>query len=378
MRAGTRYNIVRPHKYHLIGLGVVDGTGAYEDAVHWSDAADPGKIPQTWVPADDNEAGDNVLADETGKIVDGLSLRDSFFIYKQDAVYEMSYIGGNEVYRFNKVFSSTGALSKHCIARVKGTHVVLGAGDVYQHDGQNYRSLAEGRVRDAIFGVIDNENFTNAFVAYLESDDKVWICFPRQGSTWPDVALIWDPATDAFGIRDIKPCSHMASGVVGPAVVGEDGDWDSDGEAWDDDTTIWLQETLKQSDDSLAMADPVNTRFYVANTGATADGDSYTSGGTVTGLDLGDPSLLKGVRRIYPRIRGGQGATFNLRVLGQDTPGASFRSSPTYTFMLQDIENSGVAVDMNARYIGLTMSTEDNQAWDITGFDVHYLPRGLF
>ena len=55
LRPNARYKVMRPFKYHLIGLGVTDDAGTFFDQVHWSDAADPGQIPSTWVPGPDNE-----------------------------------------------------------------------------------------------------------------------------------------------------------------------------------------------------------------------------------------------------------------------------------------------------------------------------------
>lgn len=376
LRAGTRYNILRPFKYHLIGMGVLSGDGTFEDALHWSDAADPGAVPDTWVPADDNEAGDNVLADETGKIIDGLSLRDSFFIYKQDAVYEMSYTGGLEVFRFTKVFRNAGALGKNCVVRVKGTHVVLGAGDIYQHDGQNYRSLGEGRVKKAVFGAIDTLNFERSFVCYLESENKVWICFPREGSDWPDTAVIWDPDTDAFGVRDIKPCSLIAPGVAGPPSVGAEEAWDDDGKTWNTDSSSWLQATIVQSQDSLVMADPVNSRFYVANTGTTADGDDYDSSLSVYGLDLGDPSVLKAVRRMRLRMQAPDSQSFALTVFGQDSPDDPPRQGPVVLF--KGPQKEGIPVNINTRYLGFELRTQDALQWQCSGVDVSHFPRGPF
>jgi hypothetical protein len=375
LRAGTRYAIMRPFKYHLIGMGVADGTGTYPDAIQWSDAADPGQIPQTWNPAADNEAGDNILADENGAIVDGLGLRDSFFIYKTDSVYEMSYIGGVEVFRFNKVFSSTGALAKDCVARVKGTHVVLGAGDVYQHDGQNFTSIVESKVRDQLFSVIDQVNYVNSFVAFNEATDEVWICIPSTGNEWPNVALVWDLTTSEWGFRDIPSCSTIAPGIATPKGAVENEAWDDDNQAWNDDSTVWLQQTITQSDDSLVMADVVNSKFYLAETGNTADGIAYDSGVSVFGMDLGDPEHIKAVRRVYFRMNAPANQEYTATIYSQQSPATEPRVEQTLTFTPN---KEGLPIAANGRYFGVELYTEGVQAWDVSGIDWEYLRRGRF
>ena len=40
--------------------------------------------------------------------------------------------------------------------------------------------------------------------------------------------------------------------------------------------------------------------------------------------------------------------------------------------------SDGVAVNANARYLALELSTDETQQWDIAGFDIEYIPRGNF
>jgi hypothetical protein len=375
LRSNTQYRALRPFKYHLVGMGVVGTGGNLAEAVHWSNAADPGEIPNTWVPAPDNEAGDNILADEDGDIIDGMALRDSFYIYKQDSVYEMTYIGGNEVFRFRKVFATVGVLAKNCIARVQGTHVVLGNGDVYQHDGQNQKSLMEGIVREKFFSTLDDAYYKNSFVVYLEALDEVWFCVPTTGNTRANLCAVWHVTTGKWGYRTIPPTDHGATGIIGQLSGAVSEPWDSDTGTWNTDTTAWVDQSLSITEDSLLLASSQPSQLYKGNSGTTADGVAYSSQVSRLGLSLEDPSREKAIRRIWPRLNAPTGTTFTLELFNQrDTrDGQEVLGSVNF-----QTGNEGVAVNVNARYLGLKISTEESVDWNITGFDIEYMPQGFF
>jgi len=374
LRPDTRYRVMRPFKYHLVGLGVTDGGGDFRDAVHWSHAADPGQVPATWVPAPDNEAGDNVLSDENGEIIDGLALRDSFYIYKQDSVYEMSYAGGSAVMRFRKVFGTVGVLARNCIVRVKGSHVVLGNGDIYQHDGQNIQSLCEGRVKRDFFALIDNVNYRNSFAAYLEAREEVWFCVPETGQTAPSAALVWNVVTNEWGIRSLPQVDYAAAGIIEDPTESQA--WDDDAQPWNEDVTLWSQTTLSSTDDALLLADATAGKLYKADVGVTRDGEPYHSQLSRLGLDLGEPNRLKAIRRIWPRITAPNGIPFTLQLYGQTDLYADVEVLGAYPFLTG--EKNGVAVNENTRYLGLQIKTEESINWDCSGADVDFDIRGKF
>jgi hypothetical protein len=373
LRTNTRYSVMRPFKYHLIGLGVSGPGGDFGDALHWSDAADPGQVPDSWVPEASNEAGDNILADESGNIIDGLTLRDSFYIYKQDSVYEMSYTGGPSVFRFRKVFGSTGVLTRNCVVRVKGTHVVLGNGDIYQHDGQNTKSIVDGLVRDSFFATIDDTSFANSFVVYLEPREEVWFCVPTTGSERPNLALVWNVTTGQWGYRAIPAADFAASGVVGEVQTQEN--WEDDNETWNSDTTRWLNQTFNNTEDSILLADSEKQKLFLANNTVTADGENYRVTVGKLGMSLDDPQHEKAIRRIWPIINAPQDTTFTLELFNQRDPQAPIEQVSVQQFQPG---RNGVAVNVNARYLGMRIYSDDAVEWDIAGFDVGYMQRGRF
>ena len=373
-RPNTRYRIMRPFKYHLVGLGYTDSNGDFRDGVQWSTASDPGQIPSTWVPAAENEAGDNFLADENGDIIDGLALRDSFYIYKQDSVYEMTYTGGVEVMRFRKVFGTVGVLTRNCVVRVKGTHVVLGNGDIYRHDGQNMSSIVDGVIRRKFFATIDATNFANSFCLYSESEEEVWFCVPTTGNTRPNLALVWNVTTGAFGYRSIPDADFAATGVITDVIPGGE-NWESDAGQWNADTSAWLETELGSTEDRVLIADAQKSQLYAGNTTTYADGEAYESRVSKYGLAFDAPYAEKILHRVWPHISGPSDTVYTLTLFNQRDPRAPLEQVYKTTF-LQGTE--GVPVTAAVRYGGVRIETQEGVDWEIAGVDFEAQIRGRF
>ena len=373
-RPNTRYRVMRPFKYHLIGLGYTDPAGDFRDGLQWSNAADPGQIPDTWVPAADNEAGDNILADEDGDIIDGMSLRDSFYIYKADSVYEMSYVGGSAVMRFRKVFGTVGLLTANCIVRVKGTHVVLGNGDIYRHDGQNMNSIIDGKLRRTYFKTIDDTNYRSSFVVYNESLEEVWFCTPLSGETRPRLALVWSVTTNEWGYRTLPPADFAAVGIAFEPLAPDE-TWEDITTPWNNQTQAWLEAVLQATQDTVLLADSAVTKIYIGNTGTTADGVGYDARVSKYGVDLGNPQRDKMITRIFPRINAPTETVFKLTLYNQRDAMAALEKVYERNFQ---IGTSGVPVTGVVRYCGLQIESEESVDWDISGVDFEYQERGMF
>ena len=99
---------IRAFKYHLFALNITDNSVNFPDSLWWSTSAEPGSVPVTWAPAVDNDAGDAVLADTPGIIIDGLGMRDVFVVYKDNSTYSLSYVAGQYVYTVRKNFLTSG------------------------------------------------------------------------------------------------------------------------------------------------------------------------------------------------------------------------------------------------------------------------------
>lgn len=221
--------VLRPFKNFLFALDISRDAGRYPHMVMWSDAADPGTIPQwqDWTTLDPANLGGEVSLGETGGfLVDAVPLGDLLMIYKEDSIWSASFVGGEYVFRFRKAITDIGAMSPNCIASFKRGHVVFGDGDIVLHNGTSAQSIVADRVRRHIFRQINPEAYRNSFVVADHEHQEVWCCFPPQGHSHPSVAAVWNWRHDTWTVQELPTNTYeITTGV-------NNFDQDAEGDAW--------------------------------------------------------------------------------------------------------------------------------------------------
>lgn len=241
--AGDRAYSLRAYKDFLIALNVTKTTNIYPAMVKWSDAAQAGLPPSNWDVADVSSlAGENVLNDVRGHLVDGAALGADFIIYGQFQTYRMSYIGEPYIFTTQKIFEDQGMIARNCAVAIDSYHYVFGRSDIYVHDGMIKQSLVSGRIRDRVFSELDFAKADRCFVAHDQFRGEILFHYPSVASDAP-----WD-------YDDVAGCNRAAvynyrentwSFVDTPAVVGEialsqspnitwadEGTWNASAAAW--------------------------------------------------------------------------------------------------------------------------------------------------
>lgn len=323
---------VRPYRQFMVALDVTKSGTRYPQMVKWSHSAAAGAVPSSWDEADaTKDAGEYDLADTVGFCVDGATMRDTYVIYKEDAVWGMQYVGGPKVMRFFKIFDGLGALSRRCAVEFfNGRHAVLGVGDIYTHDGQNKQSIVDGRLRRWFFNQMEPDYFQRAFTVVNQDYSEVWFCAPTAGNTSCNIALVWNWNDNTVTVRELPNIHGAAAGIVGNS--GSDV-WDSDSGAWDSDATFWNARTYNPSRNRLLVARPSTANLLLGDDTNKIDTSLMTSYVERTGLgvpfradkppDTGSMKFLSGV---WPRIEGTVGGVVKVYVGQQQRSG----DSPTY------------------------------------------------
>jgi hypothetical protein len=166
-----RCKVLRAYKDQLVALGVTKAGVYYPTMVKWSDFSYYGAPPQSWDPTSTtNSAGENIVNEMQQRIVDGLSLRDSFVLYCTASVWLMDYVGGNDIYTFRKLFDEVGVINPNCVVQVGGLHYVFDRNDIYVHDGVSPKSIADARVKQFVFDALD---FSRVGLCFVQHDAKL-------------------------------------------------------------------------------------------------------------------------------------------------------------------------------------------------------------
>ena len=371
-QGGGAYAIAA-HKYHLFALGV-DG---FQERIRWSDAADPGTVPSTWLPAADNEAGFVELSDTPGPLIDAVTWRDRLWIAKNNSLYSAQYTGGPFVYQFRLVNSSIGVLARNCMTATPRGLFLISDGDMVITDGVQFTSVADQRVRRALFDQIDPDNFESSFVVLNKARNEVWCCFPAQGNTVPNIALVWDWQHDAWSYRQIPEANHIAYGIVEENTTPPD--WDTNTLAWDLETKFWNELAFNPTADSLLLGTDegaVSTpRVLFVDNGNTIDGESYQSRVERRGLDLnGNTRQVKTVTRVWPRSKGI--GTVQIRAAGSFSEEGPWQYEPAQFIDLQSSESANFAVQ--GVYFAFEFRSDAGSSIRLDGWDVEYSESGSY
>jgi hypothetical protein len=370
---GLRCNAIRAFKFHLFALGIIDNGVEYPHLVRWSSAADPGALPQSWVPAPDNDAGDVILADTAGKIIDALPLRDVFVVYKEFSTYVLSYVAGQYVFSARKLFLTSGIQSNNCITEINGEHWVLTSNDVIRHDGQNYRSVVSNKVRDKLIEGINPAKLKQCCVTSRHNNQQVWVSIPEGNSDWLTKTYIIDTEVGTIGVRDVPNLSYIARGVVKPNV---DISWDSDSKGWDVDSTFWNQQTYSATEDSLLFVSALDSKLYSLASTMTADGQPMYSMLERVGMNIGDFTQRKIITKIIPRLEGGEGETIYIRVGGQSL----FNQPVEWTDPIPFVIGTDLAIDVivDGRLVSVRFEGTTNAVWKLHQYTVQWVDQGLY
>ena len=177
---GDQATVVRGFLDYIILLGTVKSGVEYPTMVKWSNpigyADDTNSI--NWDPSNPSYiAGENVLGDLKTPIRDGLQLGNIFVIYAQDQVWIMEYTGSSYVFNFRRLFPTGGIVNTNCVVEVEGKHFVFGENDIYVHDGNSKRSIADGRVRRKIYQTIDRASQKAFFTLHDSVANLIYFCY---------------------------------------------------------------------------------------------------------------------------------------------------------------------------------------------------------
>lgn len=298
--AGYNIKIIRNYKNFLIGLQFYNGTVWNPYSVYWSNPAEPLTYPDSWdYTSATTLSGIQELTTTQGEIVDGLTLRDYFMVYKSDGITVMSNIGGQAVMGFRDLSSTTGLLAQNCVKEFFNQHFIVSTDDVVITDGNTIKSVIANKMRSKLFSEIDSTNYGKSFVIPYYNKTEMWICYPSTGNTYPNRALIWNWDEDTWSVRDLLSIRHASPGILWATSSNT---WDSDTDTWDSDSTNWDDSAYNPTVNKLVGTN--GTQILRMDEDYTLVDNSYESYITREWITLGKSDTIKRITAIYPKCEG--------------------------------------------------------------------------
>ena len=355
-------------QYHLFALDISGPGGTFRSKLKWSDAAQPGTIPNSWTAGATTTAGDVELSDSPGELLCAYPLRDALQIYKRSATYQAKFVGGDNIFNFRKVDSNNGALTRRSVCDVGGKHLVVSDGDIVISDGSaRPPSIGESRVKDWFFNQLDQDNYPNLFCAYNRAQNEVVIGFPTAGAEFCNTALVYNVAQDSFGVRDLPDVVHAPVGFVNDTT--DSNNWQDRTENWTDAAGAWGGSSVSSARDSMVFihTDEMEQQDLTDAVSVAATLGKYS-------MDFGDAARVKFLRRIHVQGRAGYG-TLYVRAGSQMEPNDTITWSSEVT--ITDPEQI-VNLFAQGRYISVEVRSAGTDVWKLTGLDLEIEARGYF
>lgn len=358
--ASTVCKFIVAFRFHLFALNIDDASGTFENLILWSEATEPGAVPQTWTPAADNEAGSAFLADTEGRCIAGKPLGTQLMIYKPASFYAIEYAGQqpDNIFIVRPVVRSTGLLSPHALKTIGTYQAVVGNDDVVLTDGLNTRSIADNRIKRTLANSIDPTNAQNVFTIYDDHARELWVCVPEAGNQFATVAHIWDQGRDNWVSKDLVLSKYGTIGYVNDTSPSQT--WDSDGGVWDSDVSTWNE--AQQGGTQRVVTTETNA-MYVEDVPETNLVDSYIQRFDLT---FGDENQVKVTNRVFIEGSGTGLPTLTFRLGARDSTSENIVWGPYVTR-----QGEGKEYEVTGKYISVEVRNNTSaNAWTVTRITV--------
>jgi hypothetical protein len=373
---GETCKIMRSHKQFLFALDLEGTTiGEMTDGVRWSSPADNGSLPETWDPLDTSSTSALVrLGGVGGRIIDGLSLRDSFVVYREGAIHVFDFVGGQFVFRIRNFTNTVGAIAPDSIVEVRGKHYMIGGLDIWVNDGNSIHSILKNRLRKRFADTVDPDNFLNSYSINVDSAKEVWFCVPSTGSTYADTAYIYNHEEDTWTIRDIPQGPYASYGAQSEAQITWTtiiGTWETVSGTWGDNQSSPLDDTVVLATKNTG-AGTSGQLLFLDKKGTISD-TTYDAVIERTGFALEGLQNVTTITKVYPRMSG-SGTCF-VEIGSQDYPGSPIRWKQAVLFTPEfdrkvDIRSTGEL------HCFRFYSPQNIGNWEISGMDIEYVNAG--
>lgn len=380
-----RARVLRAFGPYLVAFNVVDTGVSFPHLVQWSHPADPGSVPSSWDYTDPTkDAGRTDLPDTAaGVIQDALPLSSTMFIYKENSVHKMTFIGGRSKFDFGEGawLPSIGLLAPRCAVAISDgkRHVFASQDDILWHNGNDVDSILDRRQRRRLQNEIDTDNFGTSFMFDNPVYREAWFCYPGAGAAFPDRALILNYSDkNKWVITEVDGIAfrHAISGLV--EAPGQELWSDNPTETWDQDTGPWSQLLRRR----VLGAGTAATKIFNLDKTVNRDGVGFATtlrreGISVLGQDrrgawIVDFQIEKMLKRLWPKIRGG---VVNVRVGSAGVVDGPVTWGPVSVYDPSLMVTADI-LPITGRANAIEFSTSGGVSWRLDGYKMDIDPVG--
>lgn len=283
-------------------------TGGSTDAWHCCAVFDD----TDWTQSLTTQAASGRLVAAPGHLTAGARLGEYAIAYKERSMFLGQYVGPPVIWDWVQVAGGdAGCVGKHALCDIGGAHFFVGPDNFYLFDGTRPVPIGDGAVRQWFVQQASSDFLYKTTCVFDRENNRVWIFYPKAGSTECDAALVYHVQSKQWGRanRTIQAAlMHVSPGITFDT-------WDSAGASFDAlpsvgfDSPFWASgaRVLSVFDDGNQL------RSYTAE----STGSSLTTG------EVGDDDAVSRLQQI--RLRYGQApASATAQALHMANSGGTF------------------------------------------------------
>lgn len=367
---------IRAYKNFLIAIGMQEDGVEYPQRIRWSDLALPNTVPTSWDASDTTKsAGFNDLSEAKGDLVDAIQMGDYLILYTTQEVYLMTYVGGNDIFSFRKIFDELSILAPECAVQVNGGHFLVTSSDVVIHNGSTWQSVVENKIKDQLYNAISAASNNKVKVQNYPAKQEVWILYPSTATAVLDRAAIFSLTTNTWTFRELPNVTAISYGRL-PS----------------DDDLIYDYQNYTFDSLNQVNLDPYNGigQDFVRNSLFVSTKENIWwavdegSGGTVylpsvavkNYIDFDDYGIEatshKMIRSVYPQIKGD--GIVNISIGVSENPYDAPSWSNAVPFNIATDRKADFRV--SGRYISIRFESFGQENWNMTSFAIDAVQRG--
>jgi len=378
--SGYRSGRIFAYKNFLVAVNVSVGGDDQGGLVVWSDVVLDGDVVNVeWSNLTTNLAGENILPDGSGKVIEGGVLRDSAILYTDTTVWQMNLtntVAGTTplVFNFRRVFADDGILAPRCFVEVGGMHYVIGFNRIYVHDGFNRKSISDNRVNAFFYSRLGTEGF--AYVMHYPRPQEIVFAFATRELDQASEALVYNYQYDVWSrwvfSEDEGVFRYM---IVGPKFDQNVPSWANVVGTWADfNATTWDQLFPNLREQIAYGLDTVGQRILMADSDTENTETPFTLTIQRSDLDLDEVfqqvQTIRHIKRLIPLISG-EGVVV-IEVGGRNVLASPIQWHSPMNFVI----GTDYKVDMRRSYrfpaVRFTQTSAQGRM-SISGFDIEIM-----
>lgn len=332
-------------------------TSTSAQGVRWSAINDY----TNWTASIASQSGSDTLTTTSGPITAARRFGNLIVIYKKSSMYLGTYVGPPNIWQFDLIPGTAGAMSQEAVVNI-GTpenpkHIFMGEDDFYIYDGSKPVRIGSNRVSKTVYASLRQNRYYACKALHDKKNRRVYFYYPVQDSAQPSNCVVYNYATDRWGIdnRSIEATVDYVSGSITYDGLG------ALYATYDDFPNLAYDIAFVGNTQSTPAI--FNTSHVIQTLNGPA-GSAYIISG-----DYGDDLQFSTLRRVRPRFITAP-VTATMTNFYRNSPGDSLT-----TDTLVSLSNGGFDVMRDARWHRLQMNFSGD--WEMNAIAPDFVISGL-